>query len=197
MEQKSKPPSNPNERISPGSSYPLVGDLDLMPDENGGIPPDLLDLESEGRALVLDLGKFVLINTYCPNETSDERLPFKINYHRMLEERTSRLISEGREVIVVGDINVCAAPLDYVEGDIGDNAKDFWNHPARAWFKKWLAPEGPMNDVVRSHWPERKGMFTCPPFLAFRMLANVVTKVGTQEFLPETRTMGRGSTTFC
>jgi len=29
--------------------------------------------------MVLDLGLFVLINVYCPNETNDERLPFKVS----------------------------------------------------------------------------------------------------------------------
>jgi AP endonuclease-2 len=87
----------------------------------------------------------------------------------MLEERVRRLILEGRQVIVVGDINVCAAPIDHVEGTLGNNATEFWDHPARAWFKKWIGPEGPMVDVVRMKWPDRKGMFTCELISKFSM----------------------------
>ena len=62
-------------------------------------------------ALQLDFGLFVLFNLYCPNETSDARLPYKMNYNLLLVECVRRLIQVGkREVIVTGDMNVCAAP---------------------------------------------------------------------------------------
>ena len=63
------------------------------------------------RAFVVDFGLFVLINLYCPNEGSDARAPYKLNFHYMLRERVNQLIGEGREVVVTGDINVCAAPM--------------------------------------------------------------------------------------
>ena len=156
-----KPPLAPEERISSYAAYPLAHDFDFMPDESGDVPSDFVELESEGRAIVIDFGRFVLINTYCPNERSEERIPFKMNYHRLLGERVRLLIKEGREVIVVGDINICATPIDHVEGDMGNNAAVFWDHPARAWFKEWIGPDGPLMDVIRRQWPERKSMYTC------------------------------------
>ena len=115
----------------------------------------------------------MLINLYCPNETSEARLPYKMNFHRLLSERVRRLIElEGREVIVTGDINVCATPIDHCDGELASSQEDFWSHPARAWFRDWLAPCGPMIDVVRSCWPERKGMFTCQ--LSFEVCINMV-----------------------
>lgn len=156
-----KPPLSVDERVSP--DYPQPDDIDLMQDEEGHVPLDLIELDKEGRALVLDFGLFVLINLYCPNETSDARLPYKVNFHRLLSERVRRLIEvEGREVIVTGDINVCAAPIDHCDGELASKqGEDFYAHPARKWFFEWLAPRGPMSDVVRNCWPERKGMFTC------------------------------------
>lgn len=155
-----KPPLTPEERIS--RSYPYAHELELVPDEQGQVPSDLVDLDAEGRALVLDFGLFVLINVYCPNEGSDARAPFKMNYHLMLKERVRRLIEdEGREVIVVGDINICAAPIDHCDGHLESNANDFWVHPARAWMREWIGPDGPMVDVLRTTWPDRKGMYTC------------------------------------
>lgn len=156
-----KLPFTSDERIS--SSYPRAHELDdrLVPDEQGHTPSDLAPLDNEGRALVVDFGLFVLINVYCPNETSDARLPFKLNFHLMLEERVRLLRAEGREVIVLGDINICATPRDHCDGHLPSRQETWWEHPARVWFKRWLEPEGPMIDVVRKLWPERDDMYTC------------------------------------
>ncbi|KAF8552229.1 DNase I-like protein [Imleria badia] len=154
-----KPPLTTDERIS--HSYPSAHEMELMPDDNHNTPSDFVALDAEGRALMLDFGLFILINVYCPNETSDARLPFKMNYHFLLQERVNNLIAQGREVIVVGDINICAAPLDHCDGHLASNAAMFHDHPARAWFHNWLTPNGCMTDVVRSFWPSRKGMYTC------------------------------------
>jgi len=155
-----KPPLNHEERVSP--TYPRSEDLELFPEVDGTTTVDFSALDKEGRTLVVDFGLFVLINTYCPAETSETRLPFKMNYHLLLEERVRKLIEEEkREVIVVGDINVAAHPLDHGEGSLESKQKEFWGHPARAWYRDWLSPNGPMHDVIRQSWPEREGMYTC------------------------------------
>lgn len=132
-----------------------------MSDEPGNAATDLASLDSEGRTLVVDFGLFVLINVYCPNLTSDERLPFKFNFHKILEDRVRILLQAGREVIVLGDLNVVAAPLDHCEGSLESKRNTFWDSPIRTWFRQWLDPEGPMVDVVRNTWLEREKMFTC------------------------------------
>ncbi|TCD69098.1 Class II abasic (AP) endonuclease [Steccherinum ochraceum] len=147
------------ERVT--ASYPSVDDIKAFPDEDGNIPATFDALDAEGRGLIVDFGLFVLINVYCPNETSDARTSFKMNYHLLLEERVKQMIKEGREVIVVGDMNICATPMDHCDGHLPSNAATFWDHPARAWFRQWLDPLGPMVDIVRSHWPDRKGLYTC------------------------------------
>ncbi|OJA15578.1 hypothetical protein AZE42_09003 [Rhizopogon vesiculosus] len=154
-----KPPLASDERIS--RSYPCAHEMELMPDDQGYTPSDLTALDAEGRALIVDFGLFVLINVYCPNETSDARLPYKMNYHFMLQERVRKLRNEGREVVVVGDINICATPLDHCDGHLASNASTFHDHPARAWFHSWLSPIGCMTDAARTFWPDRKGMYTC------------------------------------
>jgi AP endonuclease-2 len=157
-----KPPLSADERIS--GSYPQAHEMDeiLMPDDQTNTSTNLAPLDSEGRSLVLDFGLFVLINVYCPNETSDARLPFKMNFHHMLCERVRTLVEkEHREVIVIGDMNICAMPNDHCDGHLPSNAASFYDHPARAWFRDWLSPHGPMTDVVRTFWPDRQGMYTC------------------------------------
>lgn len=102
---------------------------------------------------------FVLFNLYCPNETNDSRLPYKLNYLHTLSARVRRLVAQGRQVIVVGDLNVCAEPIDNGEGGIQRVAEEHYAHPARRWLREWLAVG--MRDVTRERWPGRKGMFTC------------------------------------
>lgn len=104
---------------------------------------------------------FVLFNLYCPNETNHTRRPYKMNFLRVLQERTKLLMAAGREVIIVGDINIMRAPIDSGEGGIRTSSAQHYEHPARRILDDWCAPKGPMIDVVRESWPDREDMFTC------------------------------------
>ncbi|KAF8944238.1 Class II abasic (AP) endonuclease [Haplosporangium gracile] len=73
------------------------------------------ELDNEGRGLILDFGFFVLFNLYCPNETDDQRRPFKMAYYRLLEARVRDLIARGKQVIVMGDMNVIPTELDHCD----------------------------------------------------------------------------------
>ncbi|KAJ3864212.1 Endonuclease/exonuclease/phosphatase [Lentinula novae-zelandiae] len=165
-----KPPPSDEERISRPEAY------DYNDRELGF--SDIKSLDAEGRVLTLDFGLFVLINVYCPNDGSSaedtSRLDYKMAFHRLLEARVRALIREGREVILLGDINACAAVIDHCEGDIivrrgiaqgfsGDSEEYFWmENDARQWLRDLL--EGGKKcfvDVVRKYHPERRGMFTC------------------------------------
>ena len=157
-----KPSFSQSERVS--QSYPVASKLPLIGDDENGIQPptDLVDLDAEGRALVLDFGLFVLINVYCPTNASDTRFAYKMNYHFMLQARVQTLIDEGREVIVLGDINVVADLIDHAEGTLESKKQGFLDMPHRKWFCNWLASGGGfMHDVIREYWPERRGMYTC------------------------------------
>jgi AP endonuclease-2 len=168
-----KPPLSAAERVSVREAYPdeTLGDSAEM---------DFRDLDSEGRALTIDFGLFVLVNVYCPNDGTDteERLRYKMDFHRMLEARVKGLVEvEKREVIVVGDLNACAAVADHCEGNLmvargqaeGMLGEDgFWGRDVRRWLRDWLISEngegankGCLVDIVRRLWPDRQGMYTC------------------------------------
>ncbi|KAF9432935.1 Class II abasic (AP) endonuclease [Entomortierella beljakovae] len=122
------------------------------------------DLDAEGRGVVLDFGFFVLFNLYCPNETDETRLPFKMDYYHLLEERVQQLIKEGKEVIVMGDMNVIPTELDHCDPrkwkrDCGES--DFTNTLPRRWFNSFLAPNGPLTDLFRFYHKDEPGAFTC------------------------------------
>ena len=174
-----KPPLTAEERISTFGSYPSDSTLNLVDDSVDGVEVDIKDLDSEGRAVVVDVGLFVLINVYCPNTGTgtDEREKFKRNYHKLLEARVDALIKENREVIVVGDLNACAAVQDHCEGSLlvarglaeGLKGEEgFWGVDRRGYIRNWLMDTegsgGCMVDIVRRFWPTRKGMYTCMYF---------------------------------
>ncbi|KAF7982512.1 hypothetical protein HWV62_28116 [Athelia sp. TMB] len=179
---KIKPPWDPQtERVSNIEAYPCSRDVDILAEEiedaemasveaESEKPDlDLAALDVEGRTLVADFGLFVLINTYCPAESSPSpsRLAYKMAYHRMLATRVRRLIAEGREVVLVGDINVCVAAEDHCDGGLESVREGFYNHPARRWARDLFGENGVQGeektlvDVVRRVWPERKAMYTC------------------------------------
>ena len=164
-----RPAFSEKERISRSGSYPH--DVDDPDAEK----VNYKDLDGEGRAVVTDFGLFVLINVYCPNDGcgSTERENFKMNYHRLLEARVHGLIQEGRQVIVVGDLNACAAVDDHCEGQLMvarglreglQGEEGFWGKEYRRWIRDWLIKDdgtGCLIDIVRKFWPGRKGMYTC------------------------------------
>ena len=41
---------------------------------------------------------------YAPNLTNEDRIQFKNNFNKMVDARVRKLVQEGREVIVVGDL---------------------------------------------------------------------------------------------
>lgn len=157
-----KPPLSPEERIS--ATQPNIESMDFMADGDGNATyssSSLLELDNEGRALVIDFGMFVLINLYCVADSADVRYHYKMNYYFLLQERVRILLEEGREVIVLGDMNAAPAPIDHCEGMMPKYREGFMEVLHRKWISNWIAPSGPLVDIVRKRWPGREGMFTC------------------------------------
>lgn len=123
-------------------------------------------LDTEGRVLVLDYGMFVLINVYCPAEGEEYRVKFKRSFHEMLFERVKQLTDAGRQVILVGDINIAHRPIDHCDGlemtrtDTG--RMDFATKFTRQWMDCLVSDsDSPLVDVARLLHPDRERMFTC------------------------------------
>lgn len=126
-------------------------------------PADVKAIDSEGRTTMVDLGLFVLINLYCPNETNEERLDFKLAFNSLLEARVQNLVRSGRQVVVLGDLNIAAKPIDHC--DPVRRSKDsphggYEDHPARKWFNEFIGEGGTMVDLGRHFHPNTKSMFT-------------------------------------
>ncbi|KAI5801692.1 ap endonuclease, partial [Peziza echinospora] len=145
--------------------------LNLPSDEQiGGYPyiskDDATQLDSEGRAVVLDIGAFVLIGTYSPANRDSSRDEFRHEFVRALLQRCRNLVAMGRRVVLTGDLNIARDEIDSAHAkdtmkQLG--LKDFKDTPIRQRFHKFLKPhvEGVMVDLCREFWPNRRGMYTC------------------------------------
>ncbi|CAG8590643.1 4707_t:CDS:2, partial [Paraglomus brasilianum] len=131
---------------------------------SGYTTEELLAIDSEGRCVVLDFNLFTLFNVYCPNESSLERRPFKLKFYEILKARVEGLLQAGKQVIVVGDMNIEHKEIDHCnpKGAIKDKGLNaFGDHPARKWFDSFVVSNGSMVDVCRMFHPDEKFMYTC------------------------------------
>ena len=99
---------------------------------------ELRDLDSEGRCVLTDHGAFLLFNVYVPN-AGEERNEFKLRYLELLSLRVRQCQAEGREVVVVGDLNIAATRLDHCQPEpfvLADGSKvPFEESPSRRWWR--------------------------------------------------------------
>ncbi|KAJ3267393.1 Class II abasic (AP) endonuclease, partial [Borealophlyctis nickersoniae] len=142
--------------------------------------PELVALDSEGRVMITDHRLFVLFNIYFPNDASDERHAFKLRFNRAIQIRVEALINAGRQVIIVGDVNICRAEIDHCDPkkSIRENGiASFEDTPARQWLNSFLEPVGPMVDLFRHYYPDRQKVFTCWNTLTEARVANYGTRI--------------------
>lgn len=145
----------------------ITGILDKNDNDDGfeynlGTPAEILD--AEGRCIVLDFGCFILFNVYFPADSDESRTDFKMDYHHCVQQRIEFYLRQGRQVLLVGDINACHEEIDHCDPkqSLKDhNITDFKDLPHRRWLDNILDPKGPLIDMTRLYHPGRKKMFTC------------------------------------
>ena len=137
-----------------------------------GYSPDTLStLRDEGRVVVTDHARFVLLNVYVPAVSDAARLPFKLALLHTLRAKVETLRHAGRRVIVVGDFNICPARIDSAEQLALSLPNPKWPfRPARRWLASLLdTNEGRCVDVFRHtlhlrthHQPRRNAQAALP-----------------------------------
>jgi len=126
-------------------------------------PADALSIDSEGRCILLDFGLFILINVYCPAMTDEGRQPYRMAFLEAMEKRVRNLHALGRNIILVGDLNIVRDVIDTAEpSDSTSGNLDFKSSASRQLLDRMLLPheDGILADVCRHLFPERTGMFT-------------------------------------
>ena len=160
-----------------------------LPDEEqiGGYPTaeqlseseiDLVELDSEGRCVLLEFPAFVLIGTYCPAERDETRTSFRTGFLHVLDSRIRNLTATGKRVIWTGDLNISREEIDTAmaeqmmkRNDV--DAVEWISAPARRLFNQLLVggkvygerdngrEKQIMWDLCRGFHENRKGMYTC------------------------------------
>ncbi len=74
------------------------------------------EFDAEGRLQIARFGRLAIVNVYFPNGTGKERdnsrVPFKLDFCRVLLARVQALRAEGARVLVMGDFNTAHREID-------------------------------------------------------------------------------------
>ncbi|KAG5417075.1 APN2 [Candida metapsilosis] len=130
-----------------------------------------LQIDSEGRCVVVELNNCVVFALYCPANSigTDEGESFRLQFlHQLLKRCHNLKFKHGKDVIIMGDINVCLDLIDSAEGindrlvakqisDVADGCVfELANYDECCKFKKSRRARELMNNyVVRSMVQER------------------------------------------
>jgi len=99
---------------------------------------EIKKFDSEGRILITDYEKFVLLNIYFPNgKMSQERLNYKLEFYDALLDHANKLKDEGRNVIICGDLNTAHKKIDIARPKANEKISGFLPIE-RAWIDKFL-----------------------------------------------------------
>ncbi|KAI5357427.1 Putative AP endonuclease 1, endonuclease/exonuclease/phosphatase, AP endonuclease 1, binding protein [Septoria linicola] len=143
--------------------------------ELGGEDPAGLD--AEGRCVVLEFPAFVLFGVYSPANSNGLRDGFRYGFLCALDYRIRNLIKSGKNVVLVGDLNVTrhegdsASTLEEIRKKQATR-EDFLAGPNRRIFNQLLLDGEVLDqrdegreaavlwDTTRGFHPDRKGMYT-------------------------------------
>ncbi len=95
------------------------------------------DFDTEGRALIMDYKKFLLINVYFPNGGSGEpRLKYKMLFYDKFLEYIDKI--KNRNIIICGDVNTAHKEIDLARPKENSVVSGFLPEE-RAWLDKLTA----------------------------------------------------------
>lgn len=116
------------------------------------------DYDAEGRTIVADYGKFVLIGAYFPNGGQEnKRVPFKMAYKAAFLAFCDTLRADGRPVIFCGDVNTAHKPVDLANPKANETNTGFLPEE-RAWIDEVVA-RGYI-DIWRALHPDQGDTYT-------------------------------------
>ena len=97
------------------------------------------EYDIEGRVLRVDFDNFVLFNVYFPNgKAKPERLKYKMDFNYDFFEYLKNLRSEGKKVIVCGDVNTAHKEIDLARPKANEKTSGFLPEE-RKWIDQLIA----------------------------------------------------------
>lgn len=117
----------------------------------------LAEHDQEGRVITAEYPDFILVNVYTPNSQRGlTRLDYRMEWEDVFQDYCARL-AEQKPVIVCGDMNVAAQPIDLKNPDSNHKNAGF-SDEERAKFQQFL--EHRFVDAFRSLYPDKTGAYT-------------------------------------
>jgi exodeoxyribonuclease-3 len=68
--------------------------------------------DCEGRSTVLELGDYVVMNSYYPQGGRPDRIPYKIEFYEEIIKKIQHYQSIGKKILLCGDLNTTVADID-------------------------------------------------------------------------------------
>jgi AP endonuclease 2 len=141
------------------------------------IDVDPIQLDAEGRCVILEFPAFVLFGVYSPANSNGMRDDFRFGFIKALDFRIRNLTALGKRVILTGDLNVSRDERDSAgaEDDLKKlemTHEEYISTPNRRIFNQLIdggkvvlprddGREDPvLSDLCRDFFPDRKGMYT-------------------------------------
>ncbi len=113
--------------------------------------------DQEGRVITAEYPGFILVNVYTPNSQRGlVRLDYREKWEDAFQDYVSRL-AEKKPVIVCGDLNVAAQPIDLKNPDSNHKNAGF-SDQERAKFQQFL--QHGFVDSFRCLYPDKEGAYT-------------------------------------
>lgn len=113
--------------------------------------------DQEGRVITAEYPGFILVNVYTPNSQRGlVRLDYREKWEDAFQDYVSKL-AEKKPVIVCGDLNVAAQPIDLKNPDSNHKNAGF-SDQERAKFQQFL--QHGFVDSFRSLYPNKEGAYT-------------------------------------
>jgi len=97
-----------------------------------------IDILKEGRIVEHHYKDIILFNVYFPNgQKDDERLAYKLEFYDRFLDYCQRRRSEGKKIIICGDVNTAHRPIDLKNPKSNEKTSGFLPIE-RAWIDKLL-----------------------------------------------------------
>ncbi|RXK88091.1 exodeoxyribonuclease III [Chlorobaculum sp. 24CR] len=126
--------------------------------------------DAENRTLVLHAPQFTLIGTYVPRGSGEEHYVVKLRYLADLKDFIAKLMTEGRQVVLAGDMNVALTEIDVHRSQNKPGATGL-RPEERSAIAAHL--ELGLHDIVRELNPDKKDLFTWWPNWKFARERNL------------------------
>jgi exodeoxyribonuclease-3 len=119
---------------------------------------DKPEFDDEGRVLIAEYKKFILIAAYFPNSQDEgRRLDYKLAFCDAMLELCNSLVKKGRHFLLCGDYNVAHTPIDLARPKANEKNAGYLPEE-RAWMDKFI--KAGHVDTFRHFHPDETGHYT-------------------------------------